>query len=303
MNYSMLNTQKIKTLQQKIAEYQTSLVTLKEGHSTETLLHMKNELDDLKLQVSQIEDTKERDNSANENNTNVIELMKQLELINKAVEEMNLEISFILNQISQSNTTSLAQQSVKTISPTILPNLQKNMEESVKPVNFENIPPIIPSFNDLQRIAGKMIITNTVTQNDPPPLQHNNEEIILLDKHFNEQYFQAAETFPKRIYNGLYKNKEKKPAIRFKNVNKKAEEEIDEIEVDQILVSDSKSKEERQSSLTAVMESPNELESNDCIQLIEENESIEESSYLEQKKEKSTSIFNIFKRWNKSEDS
>ncbi len=301
MKDSMLNTQKIKSLQQKVASYQAALVTLKNGHTTEALLRMQSELDDLKIQVSQCEILKENGDSTQQNNRYGIDVMKQLKCIKISIEDMNAEISTILNQLSQSKATSLARQSGETI-----PHTQKSIEESKKSAHFENRPTNIPTFNDLQRIAGKTFISNDTPQNKPLPLQQNNEEIMLLDKHFNEQYFRGTETFPNHIYNILYKNKEKKPAMRFKNVVEK-EEDLIEKEGNAVTAIE-ESSEKQDSPLSHIIESSiNDFSTNKddigSTQVTEKSEINEQQLSSEQKKEKSNSIFNIFKKWSKFDGS
>lgn len=219
----LYTTQEIENLKQKIETYRESLTSLKMGTSIEDFLYMKQEFDELKMQMAHLEgitetlDTKQ--NSYIKGYDDQIKLLSiQLESLNQTIEGMNQEILTVLNKLLpvERNDTATIPPSIEIpsqISATLLPR-QPRMTQTA---DQSTITSAQPSYRLLQSLAGKAT-NHQPNVNDGVPSPHNGLQATKPEeRHFNQQYFQSINTHPSQIYNGLYRNTTVESTFHFKN--------------------------------------------------------------------------------------
>lgn len=222
----LYDSQIIERLKQKIAIYRETLTTLKRGTSIEDFLKKKEEFDGFKIQIAHLEGLSK---TLNENQgmqidgyeEKVKQIVNQLDILNKTVEEMNHEISSLLKK-------ELKVEANEKIEINITPD---KVDTSLNVVNQvseipEKIPqvkePLLltnnqPSYMQLQKFAGLALSKMEDSIEEKPDESIPTSQKPPERRHFNQQYFQSISTHPNHIYNGLYKNVTNTSSFHFKN--------------------------------------------------------------------------------------
>lgn len=218
----LYSTQDIEKLKEKIDSYKETLTTLKTGTSIEDYLFMKNEFEELKPQVAQLEELTEtmegnQSMQIKEYEGQVKHLSIQIESLNQVIEEMNHEILAVLNKLiiveenepSKNTPTTVEENTAKKIA---LPS-RKLLEQIAQTTVQPSLPTNEPSYKFLQSLAGKASNMN----NGIPYTANENAVKKQEERHFNQHYFQSINTHPSQIYNGLYRNNTAESTFHFKN--------------------------------------------------------------------------------------
>ena len=213
-NIKFYSPHDIEQLKQTITTYKKTLASLKKGPSIEDCLVIKAEFDDFKKQLTRLENPTRTEGIErvpfNEYEEHVKQISIQIKEIHQYVEEINQEILTIFKQI-------IANTEMKVNSENNSPTLQ--YEDDLKPIEEEipNPPPTLkkqPTFMQLQMMAGKVNVPPTqsvaTAKEEPRPT-------ISKSKQFNQPYFQLTSIPPSEMYNGLFKNTSREPALQFKN--------------------------------------------------------------------------------------
>ncbi|MFJ6209479.1 hypothetical protein, partial [Lysinibacillus sp. NPDC092081] len=227
----LYSTQDIEQLKQKIEAYKDMLTSLKTGTSIEDYLFMKMDFDEIKTQMTFLEELTEttiddkQKNSQIEGYEEQIKLLSaQIESLNQTIEEMNQEILKVLNKLLTIENTE---------APTTPPKTEKTSNFIAYGAQRD---PIItqttgqaaitskqPSYKMLQSLAGKATNAQLDVSNGIHSTRNGNQRDVPEERHFNQQYFQSINTQPNQIYNGLYRNTTTESTFHFIHATNKQE--------------------------------------------------------------------------------
>lgn len=334
MEDSTSNTlQEIEKLKQKISGYRDALMTLKMGNSIEDYLIMKREFDVLKTQISYIENlTKKMDEKQHTQNEKYEEQVKQLAIqlagLNQTTEEMYQEILSISNkliiskseEIPENNTTTIMEETHAKKSHSILTPINDITPTNTQSSTVSNQ----PSYMELRNLARQVLQPQKEQENIAPNGHKGNQKD---QRYFNQRYFQSINTHPNNIYNGLYKNTLGKNPLNFKNstenqntptndgdsyhssrITNEPEKTNESPSINNINenVNTSAFNTVEPNSENVMVSITNETNHNDSlmeeqdqflpVMPIEKINKHAESSEVESKKQKNSSIFNIFRK-------
>lgn len=307
MEDSSSNTtlQEIEELKQKISGYRGALLTLKMGNYFDDSLIIKREFDALKMQISTIEDvTKTFDVKQYAQSELYEEQFKQfalqLSVLNQTVKEMREEISQISNEIKTSKSEemlgkdSMANQKEPQVKKAN--SISESNDDKTSPNNQASNAPYQPSYIQLRNLPNKVI-----------ELQKSEEDMASVDQ---TEFI---------VYPGLNKNNLDEASIQFKNFGENRNIPTSNIvngyhstsvANEEEKTNDSPSiyhENEKTDPSTFSIDKPISESNNDSLVLEQKYQSqpeipIEkiskhlESSNVESKKQKNSSIFNIFRR-------
>lgn len=333
----LYSTQDIEKLKEKIDAYRETLTTLKAGTSIEDYLFVKNEFEELKTQIAHIEGLTEtiddkQSLQIKEYEDQVKQLSIQIQSLNQTIEEMNQEILAVLNKIitvdnhvvptpTDNHFTNVDENSLKNIANPTKKLLEEIAQTAVQP----SLPTTEPTYQFLQSLAGKATNINTGMHLPPNPNPDKKHE----ERHFNQHYFQSINTHPSHIHNGLYRNTTAESTFHFKNAADTQGVPVSILETNSLTapIANDLVLTESSSLVQATLDTPNvppameaeTVDNNDLVieehtpliatneeasnqlEIVEKvmvEESIEEVIEVEQKKEKNSLFFNLFRRRN-----
>lgn len=333
----LYSTQDIEKLKEKIDSYRETLTTLKAGTSIEDYLFVKNEFEELKTQIAHIEGLTEtiddkQSLQIKEYEEQVKQLSIQIQSLNQTIEEMNQEILAVLNKIitvdnngastpTDTHFTNIDENSLKNIANPTKKLLEEIAQTAVQP----SLTTTEPTYQFLQSLAGKATNINTGMHLPPNPNSDKKHE----ERHFNQHYFQSINTHPSHIYNGLYRNTTAESTFHFKNAADTQGVPVSILETNSLTapIANDLVLTESSSLVQATVDTPtmppateaetfdnhdlvieehtpliakNEEASNqlEIVEKVMVEEAIEEVIEVDQKKEKNSLFFNLFRRRN-----
>lgn len=238
----LYSTQDMESLKEKINVYKTAYTKLKEGITVEEILKKQDQLNSLKMQLSQLAELtssveEKQETKIEEHEEQVQKISMQIHLLNQTFEEMNRELSSFI-QKENPMTTEKKTDSYKDHSHPINTTTTANPEENLPTINEGfGSPNVAPSYKQLQKFAGPALIPFKENFPDMPVPSDAKQILPHEGRHFNQHYFQSISTHPSEIYNGLYKNIAKTASFHFKN-----ETSVQEIPIQPYANPESKSK-------------------------------------------------------------
>lgn len=318
----------IEKLKQKISGYRGALLTLKMGNSFDDYLIIKRELDALKLQISRIEDfTKMFDGKQYGQSEFLEEQIKQfalqLSVLNQTVKELSEEISKISKKIKtriseeklgkgiMAEKNEPQEKKANSIS-------ESNDDKTLPTIQSSNVP-YQPSYIQLRNLPNKVIKLQKVEEDIASVDQ---TELILnpnVQHYFDQSYFRPNHHQHKNIYTKLNKNTFDEATNQFNNLGENRTiptskivngDQPSSIVNDPEQTNDSPSiyyENENIDSPTFNMDKPMSESNNASFAQEQQLQSQPEippekvinqlgSSNVESKKQKSSSIFNIFRK-------
>ncbi|MCH7323072.1 hypothetical protein LZ480_14430 [Solibacillus sp. MA9] len=316
----------IEKLKQKISGYRGALLTLKMGNSFDDYLIIKRELDALKMQISRIEDfTKTFDGKQYGQSEIYEEQVKQfalqLSVLNQTVKELSEEISKISKKIktriSEEKLGKGTMAEKDEPQEKIANSISESNDDKTLPNNHSSNVPYQPSYIQLRNLPNNVIKLQKVEEDIASVDQ---TELILNpnDRHyFDQSYFQPNHHQQKNIYTRLNKNTFDEASNQFKNFGENRTipksnivngDHPSSVANEPEKTNDSPSiyhENEKIDPSTFNMDKPMS-ESNNASFVQEQQPQPEappekiikqlESSNVESKKQKSSSIFNIFRK-------
>lgn len=234
----LYSSQDIEQLKQRIAIYRDTLLTLKTGNTTDDYHFIKNELNDFKSQVSQLEEEMKRlkDNRSIkvEEYEHLLNLFsRQLGSLNQAVEEVNHDLSIVMKKQLNDLPEKVDESIIVQDSVAAENQMHERISIEEKKQKTEQIPlpsnrpsSRLPSFKQLQSLAGKprfgQDVPSHTTHVENIPMQNNDVELQTIHNY----RFPVAGNHPNHIYNGLYRKVNKTSTVHVTNVAKKQEVSI-----------------------------------------------------------------------------
>ncbi|WP_274308272.1 hypothetical protein [Solibacillus daqui] len=318
----------IEKLKQKISGYRGALLTLKMGNYSDDYLIIKREFDALKMQISNIEDFTNTFDGKHYVQSEIYEeqfkqFALQLSVLNQTVKEMSEEISKFSNEIKTSKSEeklgkdSMANQKEPQVKK--VDGISESNDDKTPPNDQASNAPYQPSYIQLRNLPTKVI---ELQKNEEDIASVDQTELILNpnDRHyFDQSYYQSNNNQQNTVYTGLNKNNLEEASIQFRNFGENrniptsnivngyhstsvANEEEKTNDSPSIYHENEKTDPDTFSSDKPISES-----NNDTIVLEQQHQSPPEtppekiikqleSSNVESKKQKSSSIFNIFRK-------
>lgn len=270
--YSAENIEKLK---QKISNYRKNLTTLKAENTVDDYLFLKDELHDVREQVSKQDGVMVMEDSQSgpieENEQHIEKDSVQLDTFNKTVENSNQDFPVVVDELSER---------VKPIEEIIQP---KTSIPPNKPPSYKQLQGLAKNANQFQEVSSN----NTPSPNIDKSKKHTN------DQHFNKQYFPLSSAHPNQLYNGLFRNISLKTTIHYEYKN---ENQAISVKVNENINSSNPKKINQAQKNETVVEQTNEIQS---ITPVEEKKDtgMENQETKQQKLNKETfSLFDIFRR-------
>ena len=198
-DYKEYSVQDLEMLKQKIATYREGLSTLK----------MANSVGDFHLM-------EEKQNMQREEYEKQIKKhSEQLESFNQTVEELNKELSLILNALKND----VINNEIDNIQDQVEGNERTSIEEIDQTKNHVSIssiqqPNLSPSYKQLQSLAGRAISPQGIPNDTATTTTTDLQEIHPQELFFNKQSSAPTGIPPNQLYNGLYRNISMKATIQ-----------------------------------------------------------------------------------------
>ena len=205
------SVQDMEILKQKIATYREDLTTLKMANSVVDFRSMEEK------QNTQREDYEKQIKKQSE----------QLESFNQTVEELNKELSLILNELKSDVTDNhiddkqvpvelesslnTANQFEGNESNIIKEIAQTKGTTSISSIQQSNLP---PSYKQLQNLAGRAISPQDIPNNTASTSTTDLQVIHPQELFFNKQSAGPTGIPPNQLYNGLYRNISMKTTVQ-----------------------------------------------------------------------------------------
>lgn len=324
-NTKLYAIQDIERLKQQIAAYRETLITLKKGTSIEDYLYMKREFDGFKTQIAHLEGLTgtidgKQSMQTEEYKEQVKQMSIQIDSLNQTVEEMNQEISLVLTRLMMNTGHEVTDKTIAPVNNNTSVHVADNTWSSIGETPQSNNPSLLtnkpPSFKQLKILAGTAIFTQKEQENELPVAHNENPGKQPEEHHFNHQYFQSISTHPSHIYNGLYRNATPTSTFHFKDESPKYEIPInmyDHTENPTIAPADEPANasvetaeapaqiepaiEEHQEVQTIPPPEELDVQAELSEEISVQAESTSATTHEDNKKEKHSLFFNIFRKW------
>ena len=204
--YTMEEIEKIKG---QLLAYKDVLTTLKLDTSLEDYASIKNEFEELKIQMASIDIEEDAidDKPSEPMEQNYIQMEQvsvQLDSLNRLVEEVLSRLNTVV--ISEMK----KEQAEQKTSPHIIEKRQHEQQE--------NYVIIDPTYIQIKNLIDQSV-QHQNSKELVECLQHTkNQRILQQQRHFTPEYFQTIDTQPTNIHNGLYRNMRLKVSSKLKNI-------------------------------------------------------------------------------------